>query len=75
MFQTTGDPSTICEHFRTRGMAEGYEQRESDDHLREIAEKVRQLARQTQLPEAREELFDLADRVDRMTERARTSRG
>jgi hypothetical protein len=75
MFQTTGDPSTNCEHFRTREMPESHEQRESDKHLREIAEKVRQLARQTQLPKAREELFDLADRVDRMTERARTSRG
>jgi hypothetical protein len=37
-----------------------------EEHVREIAEKVRQLARQTQLPEAREELFDLADRLDRM---------
>jgi len=56
-------------------MPERHEQRESDEHLCEIAEKVRQLARQTQLPEAREELFDLADRLDRMAERARTSRG
>jgi hypothetical protein len=47
-------------------MVEGDEQRGSDEHLREIAEKVRQLARQTKLPETREELFDLADRLDRM---------
>ena len=53
----------------------GDEEQGSDKHLREIAEKVRQLARQTQLPEARDELFDLADRLDRMAERARTSRG
>ena len=64
-----------CEHFRTREMPERHEQRESDEHLCEIAEKVRQLARQTQLPEAREELFDLADRLDRMAERAKASRG
>jgi hypothetical protein len=29
-------------------MPEGHEQRENDEHLREIAEKVKQLARQTQ---------------------------
>ena len=56
-------------------MPEGHEQRENDEHLRQIAEKVKQLARQTQLPEAREELFDLADRLDRMAERARMGRG
>jgi hypothetical protein len=44
----------------------GDEQQGGDEHLREIAEKVRDLARQTQIPEAREELFDLADRLDRM---------
>jgi hypothetical protein len=47
-------------------MVESDEPRGSDEHLREIAEKVRQLARQTSLPEAREELLDLADRLDRM---------
>lgn len=40
----------------------------SDEHLHEIAEKIRQLARQTRVPEAREELFDLADQLDRMAE-------
>ena len=41
-------------------------------HCREIAEKVRQLARQSPIAEIREELFDLADRLERMgeTERA-----
>jgi hypothetical protein len=49
---------------------------ESDEeHLREIAEKVRQLARQIQLPKAREELFDLADRIDRMAKRPKTAEG
>ena len=40
------------------------------DHLREIADKVRQLARQTQIPEAQQELFDLANRLDQMAETA-----
>ena len=51
---------------RTGEMVESDGQRGSDEHLRETAEKVRQLAWQTQLPEARQELFDLADRLDRM---------
>ena len=46
------------------------EERADGDHLREIAEKVRQLARQTRIPEAQEELFDFADRLDRMAEAA-----
>lgn len=37
-------------------------------HCREIAEKVRQLARQTPIAEIQEELFDLADRLERMGE-------
>ena len=37
-------------------------------HCREIAEKVRQLARQTPSAEIQEELFDLADRLERMGE-------
>jgi hypothetical protein len=56
-------------------MVQGDERRGGDDHLREIAEKVRQLARQTQLAEARDELFDLADRIDRMADGAKTARG
>jgi hypothetical protein len=46
----------------------------SDEHLHEIAEKIRELARQTSIEEAREELFDLADELDRMAERAKTTR-
>ena len=46
----------------------GDEQQAGDEHLREIAEKVRQLARQTHIPEAREELLDLADNLDRIAE-------
>jgi hypothetical protein len=37
-------------------------------NCREIAEKVRQLARQTTIAEIQEELFDLADRLERMGE-------
>lgn len=37
-------------------------------HYREIAEKVRQLARQTSITEIQEELFDLADRIEEMGE-------
>ena len=37
-------------------------------HCRETAEKVRQLARQTPIAEIQEELFDLADRLERMGE-------
>ena len=51
------------------------EQEASAGHYREIAEKIRQLARQTTIPEAREELFDLADRLDRMAELAKKDPG
>jgi len=46
----------------------------SAENLREIAAKIRDLARQTWIAEAREELFDLADDLDRMAERAKTTR-
>jgi hypothetical protein len=35
---------------------------------RAIAEKIRQLARQTLIAEIQQELFDLADRLERMGE-------
>jgi hypothetical protein len=44
------------------------EQQASEEHYREIAEKIRQLARQTRIAEAQEELFDLADWLDRKAE-------
>jgi hypothetical protein len=37
-----------------------------DNHA--IAEKIRQLARQTLIAEIQQELFDLADRLERMGE-------
>jgi hypothetical protein len=52
-------------------MAEGDEQQAGEEHLREIAEKVRDLARQMPIAEAREELFDLADNLDRMADLAK----
>jgi len=38
-------------------------------HLHEIADKIRQLARQAQPSEAQQELFDLADQIDQMADR------
>ena len=40
----------------------------SGEDNRAIAEKVRQLARQTQIAQIQQELFDLADRLERMRE-------
>jgi hypothetical protein len=62
-------------HRESTKRPDGDEQRGNDEHLREIAEKVRQPARQTDLPEAREELFDLAGRLNWMVEDARTAGG
>jgi len=73
-FSETVRPSA-CEHYRTPDMTKGDEQQEDDNNLREIAEKVRDLARQTWIAEAREELFELADRLDRMADLARKTRG
>jgi hypothetical protein len=47
------------------------EAREVGEHLREIAAKIRRLARDASVAEAQEELFDLADILDRMAERAK----
>jgi hypothetical protein len=52
-------------------MAKSDERRASDAHFREIAEKIRALARRTHIAEVQEELFDLADRLDRGAELAR----
>ncbi len=38
------------------------------EHYREVADSLRQLARQTQSFEIRQDLFDLADRFERMAE-------
>jgi hypothetical protein len=47
-------------------MSDERDARGEDNHA--IAEKVRQLARQTLIAEIQQELFDLADRLDRMGE-------
>jgi len=70
----TGRVPWCCEHFRTPEWWKVTSNQSSDEHLREIAEKVRRLARQTQLPKAREELLDLADRIDGMAEQPKTAR-
>jgi hypothetical protein len=51
-------------------MAMSDEQQASAGHYREIAEKIRQLARQTRIAEVQEELCDLADELDRMAKLA-----
>jgi len=56
-------------------MAMSDEQRAGDGHLREIAEKIRELARQTDIPEVQEDLFDLADRLDRIEKGPDGARG
>ena len=56
-------------------MAKSDKQRTGEEHLHEIAEKVRDLARQTQIREARKELFDLADRLGRMADLAKRTAG
>ena len=40
----------------------------SGEDNRAIAEKIRQLARQTPIAQIQQELFDLADRLDRIAE-------
>jgi hypothetical protein len=56
-------------------MAMSDEQQASEEHYREIAEKIRQLAWRTHIAEAQEELFDLADQLDRMAELTKKTRG
>ena len=40
----------------------------SSEHYRGVADSLRRLARQTQYFEIRQDLFELADRFDRMAE-------
>ncbi len=64
-------PRVPCEPLSVRGtMAMSDEQQASAGHYREIAEKIRQLARQTRIAEVQEELCDLADELDRMAKLA-----
>ncbi len=44
------------------------EQEAEGEGYHEIAERIRQLARQTRIAEIQQELFDLADRLDRIAE-------
>jgi len=56
------------------GQAMNKEQRATGEHCREIADKVRQLARKSDITQIREELFDLADRLDQMAENVENDR-
>ena len=69
------EPRITWGRFQARDTPMSDEQEASAGHYREIAEKIRQLARQTHIPEAQQELFDLADRLDRMADLARLTRG
>jgi hypothetical protein len=69
------EPPITWGRFRPRDTPMSDEQQASAGHYREIAEKIRQLARQARIPEAQQELFDLADRLDRMADLARPARG
>jgi hypothetical protein len=44
------------------------EQEVGGEDYHEIAERIRQLARQTRIAEVQQELFDLADRLDRIAD-------
>jgi hypothetical protein len=44
------------------------DQEPTRQHLYKIAEKIRQLARQAVASEIQQELFDLADQIDRMAD-------
>ena len=68
------EPPITWGRFRPRDTPMSDEQQASAGHYREIAEKIRQLARQARIPEAQQELFDLADRLDRMADLARPAR-
>jgi len=66
----SNDPKTpyMSGRFGRGNMPLGDDRKITARHCREIAEKVRQLARQTPIAEIQEELFDLADRLERMGE-------
>jgi hypothetical protein len=51
------------------------ERQEGGEHLREIAAKIRRLARHASIAEAQEELFELADILDGMAERSKRTSG
>jgi hypothetical protein len=55
-------------------MAMSDERQTDEEHYREIAQKVRELARQSWIDEVQAELRELADRIERMAECLRASR-
>ena len=51
------------------GVTMSDEPQTDEEHYRNIAEKIRELARQTHIPQVRKELHDLADRIEGMATR------
>jgi len=46
----------------------GDDHRSRSEHYRDVADSLRRLARQTQFPDVRRDLFELADSFERMAE-------
>ena len=64
----TKRPASSGHRFRVEDTPMSNEREGSGEDNRAIAEKIRQLARQTQIAQIQQELFDLADRLERMGE-------
>lgn len=64
----TEAPRLLRESLSVEDTPMSNEREGSGEDNRAIAEKVRQLARQTQIAQIQQELFDLADRLERMGE-------
>ena len=55
-----------CKQFRFGDTRVGDEEQTRARHYREIAQRIRELARQARIAEIQEQLFDLADRFDEL---------
>ena len=64
----TEAPGLLRESLSVEDMPMSNEREGSGEDNRAIVEKIRQLARQTQIAQIQQELFDLADRLERMGE-------
>jgi hypothetical protein len=64
----TEAPRLLRESLSVEDTPMSNEREGSGEDNRAIAEKIRQLARQTQIAQIQQELFDLADRLERMGE-------
>jgi hypothetical protein len=75
MGKTTGAPRVVRKLLSVGDMPMSDEQELGGEDNHEIAERIRQLARQTWIAEVQQELFDLADRLERMAEADGTNSG